>query len=428
MMLSLSSFPPPVRRSRTLLMLAIAGGAALLLAAILFAQVGGERGIAPVAATNDIEVTGIAVNVTGDSPEDAREKGWREAQRKAWEKINGPAVSDSQLEGLVSAIIIEQERIGPRRYIATLGVIFDRQRAGRLLGEAGQAAKSPPMLVIPVMFSAGSATTFETRNDWQRAWAEFQAGGSRIDYVRPSGAGGQSLLVNYGQTERRSRYWWRNVLDQFSATTVVIPMARLAYQFPGGPVEGEFTARFGPDNRYLDSFTLTAASPEQLPTMLAQAVRRFDAIYTRAFDAGLLGVDPTLSGEGGEIDPRIARLIELGRQLREADRRPPVTAPVARPTAEPSLTLPTPEPSAPPAVVSVVVVQFATPDAASLDATLAAVRSLPQVRAATTRSFALGATSSMSVQFTGRPGDLIAALRDQGFTVQQGGSVLTISR
>lgn len=430
MMLSLPPISRPPQRGRDLLFAGLAVLGILLCAAALLAQVGGDRGIAPVAVTTDIEVGGIQVNVRGDSPEAARVAGWREAQQLAWKKIGGPDLPDSQLESLVSAIIIEEERIGPRRYIATLGVIFDRQRAGRLLGEAGQLAKSPPMLVIPVTLAAGTATTFETRNAWQRAWAEFQPGSSRIDYVRPSGAGGQSLLINYGQAERRSRYWWRNILDQFSASGVVIPMVRLNHLFPGGPVEGEFTARFGPDNRYLDSFRLQVDRPEQLPAMLAQAVRRFDQIFTQAFDAGVLGVDPTLALQGGEIDPGLRRLMEIGEQLRAAERQRNIAAEAAQPAATPAAT-PTPAAPAPPpepAVVSVVTVQFATPDAGSVDAILGAVRSIPQVRSATTRSLALGGTSAMTVQFTGNPNALIDALRERGFTVQQGGSVLTISR
>jgi hypothetical protein len=105
------------------------------------AQVAGERGIAPTAASADIEVRGIKVDVTGDGAEDARSKGWQAAQRLAWAKINGPKLSDGQLSGLVSAIVIEREQLGPRRYIATLGVVFDRQRAGGYLGGKTQAAR-----------------------------------------------------------------------------------------------------------------------------------------------------------------------------------------------------------------------------------------------------------------------------------------------
>ena len=51
--------------------------------AVLWAQVEGDRGIAPIASSGDIDITGIEGDVRGDNAEDAREKGWREAQRKA---------------------------------------------------------------------------------------------------------------------------------------------------------------------------------------------------------------------------------------------------------------------------------------------------------------------------------------------------------
>jgi hypothetical protein len=141
-------------------------------AAALVAQVSGDRGIIPVASSEDIEVSGLKVDVVGKNPEDARLKGWKLAQRLAWEKLDGPDIPDSQLEGLVSAIVVEQERLGPRRYIATLGVVFDRARAGGLLGGEGATVHSAPMLTLPVLISGGTQTMFEVRNPWQRAWAE----------------------------------------------------------------------------------------------------------------------------------------------------------------------------------------------------------------------------------------------------------------
>ena len=402
----------------------LAGVAAAALGLAALAQVTADRGIAPVAASADIEVSGIKVDTTGKTAQEARENGWREAQRLAWKQIGGPNLADGQLAGLVSAIVIEQERIGPSRYLATLTVIFDRGRAGGLLGRAGQAARSAPLLLIPVTVSAGTATTFEVRNDWQRAWAEFQAGGSRSDDVGPSGAGAQSLLVNYGQTTRRSRNWWRNVLDEFAASDVIMAIAELDYTFPGGPVRGVFTARYGPDSTQLAQFTLTAPSAEALPAMLAQAVRRFDAIYTSALDNGVLKPDPTLSLAAGQIDPRIQRLIEVGRQLESGEAQ---RAAAARAAAQAS-TQPQERDEPAPAVVTAITVQFASNDVASFDAALAAIRSVPGVQSSELRSQALGGTSVASVQFAGSPADLAAALAARGYTVQGGGTTISISR
>ena len=393
----------------------------------LVAQVAGERGIAPTAASADIEVKGITVDVTANSAEEARAKGWREAQRKAWEKIKGPKISDSQLDGLVSAVVIERERLGPKRYIATLGVIFDRQRASGFLGGGQQASRSAPMLLIPVEVSGGTYTTFEQRNAWQRAWAEFNPGTSRIDYVRPSGAGGDSLLVNFGQTGRHSRAWWRSTLDQYGAADALMAFARLDHQFPGGPVNATFTARYGPDSHLLESFTLEAAGPDEVPAMLARAVERMDTIFTGALESGKLRPDPTLRlGGSGEVDPAIQRLIEIGRAVRARAAADAAAAAAGNVPLIPAQTVTGPDPGE--AAVRSIVVQFATPDAAAFDGALGAVRGTAGVRGVGVTSTAIGGTSVMSVSYAGTLEELAAALEARGFAVRRGASALAISR
>ena len=398
---------------------------ALLTALAAWAQIEGDRGIAPVAASRDIRVSGIAVDARGDTPQEARENGWQEAARLAWAKIGGPKLSDSQLSAMVSAIVIESEQLGPRRYIARLGVVFDRTRASGYLGGEGEVARSAPLLLIPVTVTAGTETVFERRNPWQRAWAEYQTGTSRIDYVRPSGAGGDSLLITYGQAGRRSRLWWRNVLDQFGASDVLIAIARLDYAYPGGPVTGRFTARYGPDNTWLGEFTLRAASQAQLPAMLVQAVQRFDAIYTQALDAGRLKPDPTLDLAIPVLPPEVQALIEQGRAIAAREEAARIGETVSTPT--PGATT-TPAPGFTSATVIGVTIQFATPDPASVDATVGAVRATPGVRGANTSSLALGGTSVMRVAFAGTPTELADALRARGFTVREAGGGLSISR
>jgi hypothetical protein len=396
--------------------------------AFVLAQVSGDRGIAPTASSADIEVRGIEVDVRADSAEEARQDAWRQAQRDAWERVGGPAISDSQLSGMVSAIVIQRERLGPKRYVATLGVTFDRQRAGRFLGGTSTARSSAPMLVIPVLVTGGTYTVFETRNVWQRAWAEFNPGASRIDYVRPSGAGGDSLLLTYGQAGRRSRAWWSSTLDQYGAADAVVPIAKLDHQFPGGPVRGTFTARYGPDSIFLDSFTLEASSSGELPQMLGQAVERLDRIYEQALVDGKLRPDPTLRvGGSGEVDPAIARLIEIGRRVQASNR-------AALDAAATASTLPeeggasgeAPAQAAP--TTSSFAVQFATPDPGQFDATLSAVRGIPGVRGVAVTSTAMGGTSVMNVTFGGEISQLAANLRGLGFTVREGSNTLAISR
>ena len=404
--------------------IALAGGAGWLAQA----QVGGDRGIAAVAASRDIQVSDIEVDVSAESGLKAREEAWREAQVKAWEKLEGPDLPESRIAGLVSAIVIERERLGPKRYVATLGVIFDRQRASAYLGEEGRAARSAPMLVLPVTISGGTQLMYEQRNPWQRAWAEFQAGQSRVNYVRPQGSGGESLLLTFGQTTRRSRVWWSNILDEFGAADVLVPIANLRYTYPGGPIEGTFTARHGPDNQFLDSFKMTAESPEQLPDMLARAVRRFDATFQVALGSGVIKPDPTLNIKQGDLNPAIQRLVDLGRALRRQDEQREAVA--AEPTEASGGTISSAPINRPPPEGSVALytIQFASPDAAAFGAILADVRGTDGVRSTGVRSTAIGGTSIMTVSYAGSIGQLADKLRAKGFNVQQTSTALVISR
>jgi len=411
-------------RNRKALMLGLAllaglGGAALL------AQIEGDRGIPPIASNGDFEVRGIDVNVSGDNPEDARVKGWREAARKGWEKLwesNGsgggaPGLDDSTLESMISAVVVEHEQIGPRRYIARLGVIFDRTRTSERLGMTGARARSAPMLVIPVLYQGGVATVFETRNPWQKAWAEYRTGNSAIDYVRPAGAGSDSLLLTAGQLERRSRNWWRVILDEFGAADVIMPVARLTREYPGGPVHGTFSARYGPDNRFLGSFTLTARNDAELPKMLEEAIGKLDRIFSGALAGGQLRPDPTLN-IAPQIDPALIDQIL-------ASEGPARAAPGAEAGPE---VAPTATASATAAVTSNVTVQFTTPDAAAVDAGMSALRGIPGVRSAVSTSIALGGTSVMRVAYAGEIDALAGALRAQGWRVSVGAGALSIRK
>lgn len=414
------------RHARFALLIAGIFAVALMLTGVdrLLAQIEGERGIPPVASNGDFEVSGISVNTTGDNAEDARQKGWQEAQRKAWEKLwsshtggasAAPALSDSQIDGMVSAVVVEREQLGPRRYIATLGVIFDRARTGQLLGLSGEVARSAPMLVIPVLYQGGVATVFETRTPWQKAWAEFRTSGSAIDYVRPRGDAGDSLLLTAGQLDRRSRTWWRLILDEFGAADVLMPLARLERQYPGGPVRGTFTARYGPDNRFIGSFTLTANDEAALPAMLTQAVERLDRLYADALAAGRLGPDKTLFVEQQVDEKLIADIV--AREERAAATDTGATD-AATPTAKPVAG----------AAATTFTVQFSTPEPAAVDAALGSVRALSGVQGVSVSSVAVGGTSVMRVTYTGDLGALAAALRGRGWQVTQGSNALSIRK
>lgn len=390
---------------------------AILLAGIVDGQITrGDRGITPINSSGDFLASGILVDVTGDNADDARSKGWREAQRKGWAQLyrklngsDGPALGDSVLDGIVTAVVVEEEQIGPRRYVAKLGVQFDRVRAGQILGVSGRTLRSPPLLVIPVYSIDGIPQVFEQRSAWQRAWAEYNTGQSAIDYVRTAGTGADTLLINAGQTGRRGRVWWRVILDQYGAADVLTPIARVEYSYPGGPIKGYFTARFGPDSKLISSFTMTGPSPAALPDMMEKAVARMDRIYIDALAAGVLRTDTYLVLE------KPVEKADLPEEVATDEEALPAETDASVPTA---------------AVVGVqnFTVQYSSPDVDSVTATERAVSGISGVQSASTTSLALGGTSVMRVAFRGDVAALKAALSARGYKVQEGGSTLRISR
>ena len=387
--------------------------APLIAAFLLLAGVGGalvaqmesaERGILPIDSSGTLEISGIKVDVGGKDAETARYNGWRIAQREGfkalWAKMNkrpvgqAPNLADSTLDGLVSSIVVEQEQIGPNRYIATLGVLFDRARAGELLGVAGEVRRSAPMLLIPVMTSGSTPTSVELRNPWQRAWAQFRTSQSSIDYVRVSGQGVDPLLINAAQTRRPGRGWWRNVLDLYGAANILVAEVRVDRLYPGGPAKARFVGRFGPDALVLGSFELTARNSQDLPRMMSEGVQRMDELFARAHAAGIVRGDPDLI-----IQPPPPEVLE------EVEEIPTVAVPAT--------------------VVQVLVIERG--DASAVAQTVAQIRSLAGVIWVTQAALPNG-NANLAVNYQGDVAALGLALSSRGWAVTNRGGVLYVTR
>jgi hypothetical protein len=394
-----------------------AAALSLVGAGILYAQLdGADRGIPPVDSTTNFEVLGVEVDVSADTAEKARLEGWRRAQSQGWKMLwaktnnrpisQAPSLPESTLNSIVAGIVIEQEQVSPRRYIARLGVLFDRARTGGMLGVPGLARRSAPFLVIPVLRTGSTGYSFEFRNEWQRAWAQFRTANSPIDYVRTSGSGIDPLLLNLSQTRRRGRGWWRMILDQYGAADLLIPEVDLRRAYPGGPAVAIFTARFGPDARPIGRFGIRVANSAGVPRMLEEGVRRMDAMFVRALEAGLLQPDPSLVIIEPELPPVEEELLE---DLPQTEAPSPVPIQTGGAAA--------------------FNIQVETPDAGAVQNAEIAASRVSGVTSAITTSLALGGTSIMRVTYVGDAASLANALQAQGWRVEvTGPNSLRISR
>jgi hypothetical protein len=382
------------------LLLAVAG-----LSGALYAQLEtGDRGILPRDSSGTLEIGGIHVDVGGTDAQAARYAGWRIAQRQGFRALyakmhnvplnQAPNLPDSTLDDIVSSINVEREQIGPNRYIADLGILFDRVRAAPFLGvESGEVQRSAPMLLIPILVSGGTATSVELKNGWQRAWAEFRTSQSPIDYVRVSGLGVDPLLINAAQTDRPGRGWWRNVIDLYGAADILVAEVQVQRLYPGGPARARFIARHGPDNQIVGGFSLTAANSDAIPAMMAEGVKRMDQLFTDAMAAGRLQRDSSL-----DLPP------------------PPMPQLVEEKPAETHATNTT----------NAYQVQIAANDVNIYNFAMAHLRTLPGIESATPQLINPTGTSYVLVAYHGDIGQLAAALGARGWSVETSGTVVRI--
>ena len=287
-------------------------------------------------------------------------------------------------------------------------MLFDRARTGQMLGVQGLVRRSAPMLVIPVMTTGSTAYSFEYRNEWQRAWAQFRTAGSPIDYVRTVGLGHRSAAAQpRPDPAARARLVADAARPIWRGRHRRRPRSSCGALYPGGPAVGIFTARYGPDNQLLGRFALRVAEQR----------RDAAACSTRACGGSTRSTPgrstPACSGP-------IRRLVIIaaaaaagargGRRGPAAPRRPAPQVPTGADDAAFNI-------------------QVATPDAGAVQQAEVSVSRVDGVTSAITTSLALGGTSVMRVTFVGDAAALQAALQAQGWQVQVvSGNTLRISR
>lgn len=382
-----------------LLLLAVLG-----ISGVVYAQLeGGDRGILPLDTSGTLEISGIHVDVGAQDATSARFAGWRVAQRQGfrmlWAKMHNapigqaPNPPDSILDQIVSSIDVEHEQLGPNRYIADLGVQFDRARSAPFFGvEGGQIERSAPMLLIPVLITSGTETSVELRNSWQRAWAQFRTAQTPIDYVRISGMGSDPLLLNAAQTKRPGRGWWRALLDLYGAQDILVAEVQLQRAYPGGPAVGRFIARHGPDDQIIGGFTLTAPNGEAIPAMMTEGAQRIDQLFANALANGRLNRDPSLN-----LPP--PPVIQL-----------PETAPAPKPIN----------------ATSAYQVQVTGDNVNVYNFAMAHLHTLPGITSATPQQINPGGTSYILVSYRGDISQLAAALTARGWIVEYSGTVIKL--
>lgn len=355
-------------------------------------------------AASAYTIGGIAVDVAAKTPDEARRTAYTLAQRRAWPQLwarmtgtpptSAPHLSDSTLDSIVAGIEVQGERFSMTRYIATLGVVFDRARASGYFTGIGGALHSEPMLLLPLLHDGGARFVYERKTPWVLAWQRYSQMVSPITYILASGSAGDNILLTAYQTSRPDRPLWRNILNRFRTVDVLVAEAVLTRVYPGGPIDALFIARHGPDSTELGRFKLRAPNPAGLDAMLDAGARGIDAIYAQALQDGRLRSEPDLIAA---MEP-----IASGAPMFDAPERVASAAAI-------ELLVP-------------------TPDSAAWTAAEALLRSTPTVAGVTLTSLSIGGSTGVLVQYSESREMLAYQLYLKGMTLAPTSSGLLLRR
>ena len=134
--------------------------------------------------------------------------------------------------------------------------------------------------------------------------------------------GADPMLVNAAQAARPGRGWWRNLLDMYGASDILVAEVQLQRLYPGGPARARFIARHGPDNEIVGGFTLTAPNSDGIAAMMAQGtctVAEYHRMAAEKVTAVQMSTTAFMLGRGpaAVLAPFVNRARANARRLRD---------------------------------------------------------------------------------------------------------------
>jgi hypothetical protein len=151
----------------------------------------------PPAASLNFTQRGVPAEASAENGVLAKEKALAAGRRAAWSKLlseagtSGPGLSDSQIDNMVSSIVIEEERISPTRYTGRITVNFNPNRVRSQLG--GRVPGLAPAAGGP---GSPAAPAGGPASNWVDAVATYRSMAEWLDLVRRLKGAGQVASVD----------------------------------------------------------------------------------------------------------------------------------------------------------------------------------------------------------------------------------------
>lgn len=132
---------------------------------------------------------------------------------------------------------IANERTSHVRYLADLTVRFDGNKVRDFLRGRGLAfsqTMGKPVLVLPVLETAGLRLLWEGENTWLTAWRNHDLANHLISYVLPEGGLEDRYQVPASQALDMGNPAIRSIAARYGVDNVLVPMLHISRDFESG--------------------------------------------------------------------------------------------------------------------------------------------------------------------------------------------------
>tara|TARA_Y100000590_G_scaffold470022_1_gene661435 strand:+ start:14548 stop:15693 length:1146 start_codon:yes stop_codon:yes gene_type:complete len=236
-------------------------------------------------------ISGIKVDETSETAAKARDVAFAKGQKLALsillrrltrdEDVNSlPIVDDEQLEFLVQALEVAEERLSDIRYIANLTVRFKPLEIRRLLRESGvpyAESTSKPILVIPLLRKHGSLLLWDEGNFWRNAWLDLPLSNGLVPQILPIGDLSDITDIDASKAADGDPTGISSIANRYGAGQVLIAFATVSETVAGKNINISTTQIGGYTEKPI-IFNLDATNSESLQDLFVNAALKLSAM------------------------------------------------------------------------------------------------------------------------------------------------------
>lgn len=240
---------------------------------------------AALEAADRYQVEGVEVDVTAASAAAAREQAVREGERKAFRKLLDrltrdadavPTLDDAELTALIADFSVREEKASAVRYVATLDYRFDAvavQELLQLYGIAYVDAVAAPVVIVPVLRTAGRSVLWDDPNPWRDAWYRQAAGSADVPLIVPDGDLEDIAAIGTEQAVDGDAAALVAIARRSGAEDALVTVAEVAPAAAGAPATAAVSSTRYTGGRPLDQYSVTVKGEpgEPVEAVLARA-------------------------------------------------------------------------------------------------------------------------------------------------------------